>query len=441
LNMDRLIFVLTVSLFGCRAAVADPPRDWPCLGGSPSRNAVNFTETNLSEQPHAKWMAKLGSRSHGGPVIATGRVFVGTNNSPGPDQSRLLCFRETDGQLLWKRATDKLPDPTANDWPRIGICSTPFVEGDRLWYVTNRCEVACLNVQDGGVVWSFDMIGKLKVQPHRMSASSPVVAGDAVFVVTGNGWDGDHTEIPAPDAPSFLALDKTTGRVLWHDKSPGRDIIHGQWGSPAYGELAGRTQVIFPGGDGKLYSFEPKTGKPLWKFDCNPKGIDAENKNFPIAAPVIVGGRVYLGTGQNPEYADGPGDLWCLEPKAGGQVTVVWHVGGVGKFGRTVSSCAIHDGLLYAGDLAGFVYCFDAKTGAKQWDYDTKAHVWASPLWADGKVYLGTEAGELFFFRHGRAAKLLAKTDLGAPILASTAAANGVLFVMTATHLHALIRK
>src|SRR6185436_18029532 len=171
---------------------------------------------------------------------------------------------------------------------------TPAVAGNRLWYVTNRCELVCLDTEgfhdkendgpyqkeasqdaaEADIVWKLDMMKDLGVTPRQMSCSSPVVVGGRVFVVTSNGAESSGKE--ASSAPSFLAVDAGTGKVLWSDNSPGANVLDGQWGSPTYGVAGGVPQVIFPGGDGWLYSFDPASGpdgksKLLWKFDTNSK--------------------------------------------------------------------------------------------------------------------------------------------------------------------------
>ena len=185
------------------------------------------------------------------------------------------------GRFLWQASSEKLASGRADDWPMQGISSRPWVEGDRLWYVTSRCEVVCLDtegfldhendgpVQDehpgeheADVVWKLDLFNQLGVRPHEQSPCSPAADDRRLFVVTSNGVDQSHVKIPAPDAPSFVALDKRTGSVLWTDHSPGRNIMHSQWGSPLYAVLGGVPQVIFPGGDGWLYSFDPGRHAP-----------------------------------------------------------------------------------------------------------------------------------------------------------------------------------
>src|SRR5690606_4336854 len=99
---------------------------------------------------------------------------------------------------------------------------------------------------EADVIWSFDMMKKLGTIQHNMASCSVTAAGDLLMVLTANGIDGQHETIPAPNAPSFIALDKNTGELIWADNSPGENILHGQWGSPTVGELGGVRQAIFP---------------------------------------------------------------------------------------------------------------------------------------------------------------------------------------------------
>src|SRR5262249_995786 len=148
--------------------------------------------------------------------------------------------------------------------------------------------------------------------------------GDLLLVNTGNGVDESHIVLPAPNAPSFIVVNKNTGKVLWTDRSPGLNILHGQWSSPAYAMLGGVPQMIFGGGDGWLYSFhlpdkDGKGGELLWKFDCNPKESKyvlggKSTRNHIIGTPVIYGGKIYVAVGEDPEHGTGDGHLWCVDP-------------------------------------------------------------------------------------------------------------------------------
>ena len=429
--------------------------DWPMLGGRPDRNMV-ASETGLATDwavggkapaKNIKWVAELGDVTYGAPVISGGRVFIGTNHhDPTGEIKRgvLKCFAEKDGRLLWQGNHDKLPDAGEDD-RSIGICSTPCVADDRVYYVSNRGELVCRAAADGKVVWLLDMRTTLGATPNQASASSPLVVGDRVFVITGHGANQRTGKVKNPRVPSFLAVDRQTGQVLWQDSSPGEKILTGQWGSPGYGIVEGQAQVAFPGGDGWLYAFEPATGRLLWKFNCkahekiSPEGEPETTFNL-VAAPVFAGHRVLIAIGE-PEAGSGPGALRCLDARLRGDVTAqaeLWRFGG-DDFNDSISTVAVHDGLVYATDCPGFVNCLELATGKRQWVHDLKANIWGSPMLADGRLLVQTADGDVGVFLPGREKKLLAKiaglpeSAHGTPI-----AANGVLYVTGQKNLYAI---
>ncbi len=572
--------------------------DWPQWGGTRMRNnapAVKNLPTqwdigkfdrrtgewDRSKAQNIRWYAKLGSQTYGNPVVAGGRVFVGTNNGAGHlkrypsdvDLGCLLAFNEQDGEFLWQHSSEKLITGRVHDWPLQGICCAPLVEGDRLWFVTSRGEVRCLDThgfyddeddgvvtaeeafvagimkgdktaeahaailaglnsgnlsddaqqllaaagealqgeatieaveagkiwkatgnfggvdrsltikqlgpninffkalgvhdkQDADVIWIFNMMTDLGVSQHNMCACSVTSYGDLLFVNTSNGLDETHRSLPSPDAPSFICMDKNSGEVLWTDKSPGTNILHGQWSSPTVAVFEGVPQVLMAGGDGILYSFAAdrgNDGKPtlLWQFDCNPKTSrwelgGAGTRNNLIATPVAYDGLVYIGVGQDPEHGDGEGHLWCIDPTKRGDISptlamkveggkrtpiphkrliaveqekgevevdnpnsgAVWHyhvadrnqdgtIDFEEEMHRTIGTVAIKDDLLYISDYSGLVHCLDAK-GSKDgqpivhFTYDMLSLSWGSPLIADGHVFIGDEEGDVAIFEFGK---------------------------------------
>ena len=190
--------------------------------------------------------------------------------------------------------------------------------------------------------------------------------------------------------------------VSWFGKTPllPKNILHGQWSNPAYGVINGKPQVIFPGGDGWVYSLEPETGKLIWKFDCNPKDSVWElggrgTRNNIISTPVIWEDKVYISVGQDPEHGEGVGHLWVIDATGEGDITetgAVWHRGDE-DFHRTMSTVAIDDDLLYIADLSGFVYCLDANTGEHHWTYDTFAAIWDQHSWRMARYTSETKTG------------------------------------------------
>jgi outer membrane protein assembly factor BamB len=445
-------------------------QDWPMWGGTAQRNMVSPTKGvpdswDVSTLKQIKWKAELGSTSYGNPVVADGKVFVGTNNvtprNPAitGDKGILMCFREADGKFLWQATSDKLESGSANDWPEQGICSSPAVEGKRLYYVTSRGELVCLDTEgfldgkndgpfqdevhkgpaDADVIWKLDMMKELGVYQHNMANSSPVIWDDLVFLETSNGRDETGEKVPSPRAPSFLAVNKTTGKVVWQDSSPGDRILHGQWSSPALGEVNGVMQVFFPGGDGWLYGFNARTGEALWRFDLNPKdAVWPKTRNDGIATPVFAGGKVYLATGQDPENGEGVGHMYAIDPAKRGDITEsgrIWHYD---KIRRSLSTAAVADGLVFISDFSGFLHCLDAGTGAPYWTYDMLAAVWGSPLVVDGKVYLGDEDGDVIVMQAGKVMNKLAEINMGSSVSSSAVAANGVLYLMLRSQVFAI---
>lgn len=459
-----------------KAAAGKKTGDWTMWGGAPDRNMTS-DETGMPDEwdvkagKHVKWVADLGSQSYGNPVIAKGKIFVGTNNNleRNPkikgDKGVVMCFQEADGKFLWQAVHDKLESGRVNDWPEQGICSSPAALGDRIYYVSNRCELICADVEgftdgendgpykdekykdpfDGDYIWRLDMMEELGVFPHNLATSSPVVIGDLIYIVTSNGVDEGHVDIPSPNAPSFLAVNKDTGKVVWERSDPHTKILHGQWSCPAYAEVAGVAQIVFPGGDGWLYAFEAKAGEPLWKYDCNPKDAvyilgGRGTRNEIIATPVIYKNRVYVAVGQDPEHGEGPGNIHCVDMTKRGDVTEsgkVWHVGGK-EFNRTLSTVAVRDGLAYATDLSGFLHCFDADTGKQYWKHDLMSAVWGSPYCVDGKVYIGDEDGDVTIVKHDRALKVIREINVGDSVYTTPVASNGVLYLVTRSKLYAL---
>lgn len=467
--MNRILQLpILVAAIGGIALAAD----WPMWGGNPTRNMVS-SETgiprtwDIQAKTNVKWVAEIGSQSYGNPVVAGGRVFVGTNNQlernpkATGDQGVMMVFDEKTGEFLWQMTHEKMESGRVNDWPEQGVCSSPAVHDGVVYYVSNRAELMALDVEgfkdgendgpftdeqftseiDGDVLWSLDMYTELGVFPHNMAATSPLIIGDMLYVNTSNGVDESHVNIPSPRSPSFLAVNRKTGEIVWEDRSPGNNILHGQWSSPAYGTIGGEEQVIFAGGDGWLRGFHPMTGEILWEFDANPKGSEWKqgrgDRNNIIATPVIFDDKVFVAVGQDPEHGEGVGHLWAVDATKRGDITdtaKVWHH----DFRRTISTVAISDGILYAANFSGFLHALDVKTGEMLWEHDMLAAVWGSPYVVDGKVLIGDEDGDVSVLQAGRSLEVLSEVNFGNTIYSTPVVANGTLFVMTRSHVYAI---
>jgi outer membrane protein assembly factor BamB len=417
-----------------------------------------------------------------------------------------MCFDEKTGAFLWQLVVPKLASGKVNDWENLGLLSSPCVEANRVYLVTSRCEVMCLDTEgmangnqgpfmdeaqyvagpgnppakigphDADIIWKYDMMDELGVFPHNASNCSLLIVGDLIFACTSNGVDWTHVNIPSPNSPSLIAINKITGKLAGEDNAGiGPRIFHGQWGSPSMGVVNGRTLIFFGGGDGICYAFdaEPKKGdgspivpvvpgppinrvedpdtmylKKVWWYDCNPpeRRVNDAMHKYPApdgpsevnATPVFWHDRVYVAVGQDPEHGEGVGIINCIDATKTGDISKSGKIWSFDKIHRSLSTVSITpDGLLFVGDFSGFLHCLDANTGEEYWVQDLKAHIWGSTMVADGKVYCGDEDGDLFVFAASKEKKLLSVTNLGGPIYSTPVVANGVLYVHSNTHLFA----
>ena len=444
--------------------------EWPMWGGTADRNMVSEmtglpTEWDVDSGMNVRWVAELGSQSYGNPVVASGMVFVGTNNElerdpnqPG-DRGVLMAFRETDGEFMWQQTHAKLEAGRANDWPFQGVASSPLVDAEVLYYTSNRGVVTALDINgfrdgendgpitdeeltgefDADVIWEFDMLEEVGSYPHNLSNSSPVMWGDMLFVSTANGHDDSHVHVPSPLAPSIVAVNKTTGEYVWEDNSVEDRILHGQWSTPSVGTIGGVVQVVSGQGDGWVRGYVAETGEKLWEFDTNPKDSEwPRTRNELISTPVIVDGVVYLANGQDPEHGEGVGHFYAIDGTERGDITesgLIWHYD---EIRRSISTAAVVDGLVYMADFSGFLHCLDAETGEPLWVYDTFAAVWGSPFVVDGKVYLGDEDGDIVVLEHGREMEVLAEMNMGSAVYATVVPANGALLLNNRNELFSL---
>ena len=305
--------------------------DWPMWGRDGSRNMIsdekqiifdfNPGEMNDDEvvdmktTQNIKWVAKLGSQAYGNVTIGNGCVFIGTNNESPRDKGKkgdrgvVMCLDEKTGALKWQLVIPKLGAGKVSDWEYIGICSSTAIDGDKVYVVTNRCEVVCLDINgftngndgpfkeeadyvnpngmkdslnekmDADIIWMYDMRDELGVFPHNVTSSSPVIIDDKVYIATSNGVDWSHTNIPSPLSPSLIALDKNSGELVGEDGSgASENALHAAWSSLTYGKINQKEILIWGGTDGFCYGYENKTVKdadgydlfePLWKVDCN----------------------------------------------------------------------------------------------------------------------------------------------------------------------------
>jgi len=442
------------------APSGEPPITTAASAGNPPVDWDNKTGRNIA------WNVALGDNTFGRPVVSAGVVYVGTDNTRKMDPAHredcgvLMAFRATDGAFLWQDLAPRV-ERGLREFLLPSTTSAPYVEGNRLYYVTAECQLRCLDIrgfhdgenngsyqgksfQDRGsakIVWELDMPGRLGVFPHEASNSEVLPIGDLIIVCTSNGRNEGHTRVPSPRAPGLIAVDKRSGDVVWRSVGAGANILHGQWSSPAAANVNGRMQVLFGGGDGWLRAYDAKSGREIWRFDGNPKNArwlprpDVFSRSPIVASPVYDNGRVFLALGQDPSHGDGPSLLHAVSSNGQGDVTDSRRLWTYRDVGRVVGTPIVKEGLLYVGDLGGRVHCLDAATGALQWKHETSGAIWGCLLLAGDRLYVGNMDGVMTVLRAGRRTEVLAQIEMDAPLYSRPALVEDALYLATACRL------
>jgi len=412
----------------------NPPISWDTTTG---RNIV--------------WSVELGNETYGRPVVVGDAVYVGTDNARHMDPDYrddagvLMAFRANDGTFLWQDVAARV-DRGLREFLLPSTTGAPYVEGDRLYYVTSECQLRSLDLQ-GSRIWELDICGRLGVFPHEATNSEVLPVGDLLLVSTSNGQNEGHTRVPSPRAPSLIAVNKRSGDVVWRAIGAGAQVLHGQWSSPVAANVNGRIQVLFGGGDGWLRAYEAASGHEVWRFDGNPK--DARwlprpgvlSRSSIIASPVFADGRVFVAMGQSPGHGNGPSLLYAVSPNGQGDVTTSRLLWTSREVGRVVGTPIAKDGLLYVGDLGGTIHCLDASTGVHVWKHETNGAIWGSLLLTGDRLYVGNVDGSMTILRPGRQKQLLGEIQMDAPIYSPPAVIGDALYLATAIRLYRIAAK
>ena len=449
-----------------------------------------------------KWTARLGSITYASPIVAEGKVLIGTNNRHPRDNRHqgdrgvLMCFNEADGKYLWQLMVPKLKSVKYGDWHYCGISSSPVVQDSKVYVASNRCEVLCLDINgmadgnagpyrdegqhmaapgkeafkpmktDADIIWCFDMkSAPVNAIPHNATNCSILVDGDLLYVSTSNGVDWTHRKVPNPKAPSIVVLNKKSGKLIAvDDANIGPDIFHCQWSSPALGKVGDKKQIFFGGGDGLCYGFEAldptlttggHTLRTVWKFTCDttarkvPGGASSypkapDSPTVIVAMPVFYKNRVYVAAGGDPWHGKRLGGLYCIDATKRGDITKSGRIWSYMGLGQSISTVSIKDGLVYIASYGGPIHCLDAETGKLQWRHDTGGQIYGSTMVADGKVYVGTgvrRRGDLWIFAAGKKKKVIRQIRLDAVVHSTPTIANGRLYVATGETLYAVDEK
>jgi outer membrane protein assembly factor BamB len=399
-------------------------------------NAGTSNEAGLpqrwNDSENIAWKAQLGGLGVSSPIVWGDRVFVtsqtgvgasrvgprlGQGSDANPAERSLSgaagstdrtlrflveAFDRVSGRRLWTHTmTAEGELPSVHDKHNLASAS-PATDGERVYAVFGSGQVVALGI-DGKPVWTRHLgkdFGAFSI--NWGNGSSPIVHGNAVILVCFHGGTS-----------YLLALDSRTGKQIWKTDRPSGVISYSTplvVPTPAGDELVVNSSV-------GVEAYELSTGKPLWHYN--------EPNQYPIPVAMHHEGVIYLSRG----YRSGP--YAALRPGGRGDISkthVVWHVPTGAPY---ISSLVHYQGLLYMAGDVGVITCVDARTGERVWRERLGGVYTASPVAADGKIYLMSESGETLVLKAGRTPEVIARNSISGRVLASPAIAGGRLFVRT----------
>jgi len=420
--MRKLLPLVCLSILAASTTLlAD---NWPHWRG-PTHDGVS-KETGLpikwSATEGVAWKMPLPAYSGSTPIIWGDTIFLNMATANGTGDLELWAVDRNKQEVSWKR-----PIAGGNHIERKQNMSSPspVTDGKTVWIMTGV-----------GILKAFDFAGKelwtrdIQTDYGRFGlnwgyASSPLLHDNALYVQVLHGMKTD-------DTPYVLRIDTTTGKTMWKVDRPTDAVLESpdSYTTPALLQYGGKTEIVITGGD-VVTGHDPETGKELWRADVlNP----TNNRNYRIvASPSIAAGLIIAPSRNNP--------LVAIRPGGTGDISTS-HIAWAFERGPDVPTPVSDGQYLYVVVDGGVVYCLDVKTGSVIYGPERlpPGTYSASPILADGKIYVTTEQeGLTSVFKAGPKFELLASNSFGdgcSPYCLSTVAiSQGQLFIRSSAHL------
>ncbi len=338
-------------------SVPSGPSDWPQWRG-PERNGVS-KDTGLIKQwpssgPQQAWSISSLGEGFGSIAIKGDRIFVqGTRE----DLSVIFCLNRADGKTVWSAALGRKVNEGRGNGPR----STPTVDNDRVYVLTENGDLACLRAPDGAPVWRKNILKEFGgSNPGWLISESPLIDGDRVIVTPGGRGAG------------MVALDKMTGKEIWRAK----DLSDGAGYSSAIAADVGGVRTIMNFTSRAAVGVRASDGKLMWS------NSSAANGTANCTTPVFADGKVFFTS----DYGQGAALLGLSAQ--GGEVKAQ-------ELYYTREMKNHHGGVVL---LNGYLYGFSGSSGLTCIEFATGKRMWVnrsvgkgSLAYADGMLYLLSE--------------------------------------------------
>ena len=431
--MHTVRFRSCLAAFVCIAQVASAADRWPEWRGETGQgiSQAKNLPVRWSEKNNVAWKTNIPGRGWSTPVIENGQVWITTaldepasqeevarrrktttNSQPLIISSsvslRAVCVDLESGELLHdiEVLTEKDPDYIHRE--NTYATPTPIIKDGRLYCHYGPSGIACLDTKSGKVVWTNRT---LRVKHENGPGSSPVLWDDKLFI---------HCD--GIDEQYIVALNKQTGETVWKTERSGKlndnPQLQKSYATPLVAEVQGEQQLVSPAADW-VYGYDLDSGRELWRLNYGELGFSN------AARPVAGNGLLYIATGYMKAKM-----LAVRVTKEDGKhkAEAAWTYS---KQVPNVSSPLLIGDEMYFVSDKGIASCIDAQTGESHWTQRIGKHFWASPLYAEGRIYFFDRDGTTTVITAGKQFKRLAINKLDGEMLATAAAVDNALVLRT----------
>lgn len=367
----------------CGLAAAGARADWPSWRGAQDDGSVPFTasvkEWSLDGQ-NLVWKLPFGGRST--PVVMKGRLIMNGPVGEGPTtREQVVCVDAYTGKQIWEHSFNVFHTDIVEN--RVGWASPV---GDPLTgnvYVHGTGGELLAYDRDGRILWKVsltEMFGRISGYGGRIH--NPVIDENRVLMAFSNSLWGEL----GPMRHRIVAFNKDNGQVLWWTGPGDAPADPTTYAMPVTAVMGGTRQIIFANGEGTVYGLKARTGEEIWKFQFSKRGLNV--------TPIVHGRRVIIAHSEENWDNTEMGRVACIEGALTGDITKtgeVWRVDGVAV---GYASPAYANGRVYVVDNSANLYCYDVASGQKYWEYSLGRVGKGSPVvTADGFIYVGEQNG------------------------------------------------
>jgi outer membrane protein assembly factor BamB len=422
-----LLLILFISV----PAVANDWAEWR----GPARDGISPEKglpTKWSPTGDNVWKVPYGGRS--APIVVGNHIYLQNTAGKGEtEQERVMCFNVDNGKLLWEhRFNVYLSDVPPH---RVGWASPVGDPQTGNVYVFGVGGTLLGLTKDGNVLWERSLgedFGLLTT--HGGRTVSPIIDGDLVIISGVTFQWGEHGR----GAHRFMAFDKKTGETMWIS-APGGRPYDTTYAPPIIVNVNGTRLLIQGASDGVVHAIKPQTGEPVWKYEISKRGLNT--------GVVVHGNTAILTHSEENLDSSEMGMMVAVDAASKGEIKKAqakWILyGWQGGF----SSPVLDGDRLYHVDNGANIAAFDVNTGKQLWLHNLGTIQKASPVFADGKLYVGTENGKFFILKpSATGVEVLDEDQLGTEalpeaIIGSVAVSNGRVFIVSDSHLYAIGKK